>query len=545
MRSVSRLRWVLALFFSSGVFVGSPTVFAQTPGQIRTLIQQAEEFESQRKWEEARQIYEVVLGKADPSLKIRERYHRAVRRCWQARRHNDPSYRKEVLSVDYGQALRLHHAITKSLLDESLDKQKLNPTKLFNKGLEELDAALSDPLFLDQHVPADKRGLVPEFRTQVRKTWGNKGEMSRKEAAKQIGEIAMAAEFYLNLNPTVVTMELACGSCYAIDEYTVYLTPNQLSELAQNLTRTEAVGVGLALTIRDNLIVIHRIVPDGPADRSDDPIQVNDEIISVNKKAVVDLPLHAVRALLEGPTGSLVEIELLTPGAAMGRSVMLSRQRPQSVDLVWGSLMAPHAAIGVIKLGQFTDATPADVDEAIARLSERGSKAMILDLRGNGGGIFESAIDTAGRFLSTGIVTSTLNQDTKQSKVFHAKNPKALTIPLVVLVDGDTASAAEVLAGALKDNNRAILIGQTTFGKGCTQRVLRLPNALGGVPTGGMKLTVERFFSPKGVAYSGRGIVPHFLVEDRMDPGSQANMMHDPVMARAIEELSRPLAMPK
>jgi carboxyl-terminal processing protease len=161
-------------------------------------------------------------------------------------------------------------------------------------------------------------------------------------------------------------------------------------------------------------------------------------------------------------------------------------------------------------------------------------------LRENNGGVFESAIETARRFLSTGIIASTQHQDSKFNFVYNAKNPNAIALPIVVLVDGDTASAAEVLAGALKDNNRATLIGQTTFGKGCTQCVLKLPNALGGVPTGGLKLTVARFFSPKGVSYSGRGIVPHILMEDRM-----ASPNTDVYLERAIAELTRVLAMQK
>jgi carboxyl-terminal processing protease len=111
-------------------------------------------------------------------------------------------------------------------------------------------------------------------------------------------------------------------------------------------------------------------------------------------------------------------------------------------------------------------------------------------------------------------------------------------MPMVVLVNGDTASAAELLAGALKENNRATLIGQTTFGKGCTQAVLELPKVAGGVPTGGMRLTVARFFSPKGQPYCGRGVTPHIFIEDAMAQ-SQANIFHD----RAIVELDRLLAM--
>jgi carboxyl-terminal processing protease len=171
-------------------------------------------------------------------------------------------------------------------------------------------------------------------------------------------------------------------------------------------------------------------------------------------------------------------------------------------------------------------------------------KTLIVDLRDNNGGIFESAIDTANRFLTNGIITSVLYQNPKENVIHHARNPNALNVPVVVLVDGDTASAAEVLAGALKDNDRATLIGQTTFGKGCTQCVLKLPNATGGVPTGGMKLTIARFFSPKGVAYSGRGITPHIFIDDRLAQ-SQSGMLEDAYLKRAIEELNRITAMQK
>lgn len=538
-----RSRWLFA-FCGAAVLFLPFGVSAYQEKEIRIALSQAEQFERQAKWEEARQIYEILLSRDSAGLRIRDRYNHVMRRCWQSRRHNDPSYLKEVLSIDFGQAMRICTIINNTLLDGSVEKKKLDPTKLFNKGLQELDFALSDAGFIDRHIPADKRGQVEAFRAAVRKQWGAKPAMSRQEAAKQIREIADAAELHLGLSGVVVAMEMACGACYAIDEYTVYLTPNELRVLAQTLSQTEAVGVGLVLTIRDTHIVVQAIVPDSPAHRSDE-IFINDQIVSVNKKAIADLPLNQVRSMLEGPTNSVVEIELLSPGMPNTRTVMLARQRPQNVDVQPFYPAAPNTSIGVLRINQFSDATATDVDEAINRLTmQAGAKALIIDLRGNPGGIFDSAIETAERFLSAGnIIASALNQDTNKPRIYHAKNKNAITIPVAVLVDSDTASAAEVLAGALKDNERAIVIGQKTFGKGCTQRVLKLPNGAGGVPTGGMKMTVERFFSPKNVAYSGRGVVPHIIVDDQAQ-FSQANN-GDPSMMRAVQELNRILGMPK
>ncbi|MBI2803574.1 MAG: S41 family peptidase [Planctomycetes bacterium] len=547
MRRLLRPPCLIVLLSFGGFFVFQSAVYALPEKQIRDLVLQAEAYEKQPQpqWERAREIYELLLKQPDLGLGIRQRYHRAVRHCWRTRRHGDPSYRKEVLSIEFGQAMRMYGVITNTLLDGSIAKKTLNPNTLFAKGLDELDASLGDPVFLQQHVPATKLASVPEFRALVKKTWGRMGRMSRKEAARQISEIAMAAEIHLGVNGTVVAMEMACGACYAIDQYTVYLTPNQLRELADNLARTEVVGVGLVLTIRENRIAVHSIIDGGSADRSDEPVFVNDQIVTINKKAVADLPIRAVRALLEGPSGSVVDLEVLTPGQNASRMISLVRQRPLTADLEWYPLMQPGNGLGYLKINQFTDTTPQDVDIGIAGLMRMGAKGIILDLRGNGGGLFDSSIDVAHRFLPTGIIASTINQDSKKSRIYQARNPNAWKFPIAVLVDGGTASAAEVLAGALKDNDRAMLIGQTTFGKGCIQRVLKLPRATGGVPTGGMKLTVERFFSPKGVAYSERGVVPHFIVDDTMEPASQANMMQWPTLRRAIEELNRAIAAQK
>lgn len=538
--SLVRSRSLLTVFLSCGFFFIASRADALTEKEIRLLVQRAELFEKQANWEKAREIYEALLSQRDHGLKIRDRYQQLMRHCWQTRRHQDPSYRKEVLSIEFGQALRLYNIISNTLLDGGIDKKKLDPSKLFRKGLEELDAALGDPFFLQQHLPHARQDDIRIFRELLRKTWGDIRNMSRKEAAKQVGEVAMAAELHLQLNATVVAMELACGACYAIDECTVYLTPNQLRVLMHSLSHSEAVGVGLKLTVQDNKIVIRDIVIGSYAEQLSPMIGRNDQIISVDKKPVVDLSLQTVTAMLEGPVGSAVEIEVVSPKDMNIRTVRLER-RSMIASVNQGVL--GNTSIGYLKISSFTETTVQEVDQAIANLS--GVKALVLDLRENNGGVFESAIETARRFLATGIITSTVHQDAKFNFIYHAKNPNALTMPMAVLVDGDTASAAEVLAGALKDNNRAVLIGQTTFGKGCTQYVLKLPSALGGVPTGGMKLTVARFFSPKGIPYSGRGIVPHILIDERMAQSEALTTPMDPYIGRALEEVIRLLAAQK
>jgi len=520
-----------ALLLTGGFVVFVSTSHALPEKDIRTLVTQAESFESQANWEQARHIYEGLLGQNDPGLRIRDRYQNAQRRCWQSRRHMDSSYQMEVLSVDYGQALHICKIVNRTLLDGSFDKRKVDPSKLFKKGIDEFDAALSDSKFVAKHV---KQGNVEAFRNLLQRLKAEARGLSRENALERIGQIALLAEAELGIDATVTVMEFACGACYAIDDYTVYLTPNQLRELAQSLVQTEA-SVGLGLAIQENKIVIRTIDRGSPAEQL---LNENDEIISVNMQAVTDINLNRVTELLRGQAGTMVEIEFLSPGEDQTRRVTLTRQAVATGVRFGPIAMTPYYHL---KISSFSDAAIQDLNQA---LKQPNMKGLVLDLRQNGGGIVENAIETAKKFLAKGTICSSVHQDTKKSVVYHAKNPDALTVPLIVLVDNDTASAAEVLAGALKENDRAILIGQTTFGKGCTQTLLRLGNAPGNVPTGGMRLTVAQIFSPKSNAYSGRGVTPHIFVDDRM-MASQSLANADPSLDRAIEELNRLQAMPK
>src|SRR5262249_28263361 len=132
-----------------------------------------------------------------------------------------------------------------------------------------------------------------------------------------------------------------------------------------------------------------------------------------------------------------------------------------------------NSEIGYLQIGLFTETTPQEVETTFNELTKSGMKGLILDLRGNGGGCLEAAVETARRFVANGVIASTENYDAKLSTIYQSRNPDAWGVPLVVLVDGETASAAEVLAGAMKENGRARLIGQPTFGKGVSQALVK------------------------------------------------------------------------
>jgi C-terminal peptidase prc len=199
---------------------------------------------------------------------------------------------------------------------------------------------------------------------------------------------------------------------------------------------------------------------------------------------------------------------------------------PIAVPTVYGDAVpTAREGVGYARIGGFTASTPRELDDAINRMKARGIRAIVLDLRGNMGGSFLSGVETAKRFIPAGVIVTTQGQLTQvdNQSITSDSGMTAHNLPVVVLVDAETASAAEVLAAALKDHNRAILVGMPTFGKGAIQYPLRLDSLdeLGpdGRPrtnkSGGVRLTIAKLLSPRGTPINGVGIVPNVYEADR------------------------------
>ncbi len=444
----SLLASILTHAVIGGLILVVPTAAWANPEKIKSLLVRAELHENAHEWEQAFEAYDEILKVRRETPGIKERQTSVLRRYWLEQRHKDLGYRKEVLSLDYGQAVRLSNTVFDTLLESSLAKTKLTPGALLKKGIEELETALRDRGFQASYLGESRQVGLSAFREFLARKKADAGKFDRRACLKALREIALAGQTALDLNPTVTLMELACGACYAVDEYSAYLTPTQFRELTESFK--------------------------------------------------------------PGP-------QAFTPSVHLGFKNM---------------------DVGYLQITHFQDSTPQELDDAFAALSKTGMKGLILDLRGNSGGLVESAVEVARRFLVSGVIASAESYDPKLSTVFHARNPSAWTLPVIVLVDGDTASAAEVLAGALKDNGRARVFGQPTFGKGSSQGLVKLPEALGGVPTGGLRMTIARFFSPKGIAYAGQGVLPNVLLE----PFKPDGMTADTHVEAARADLQRQLA---
>jgi carboxyl-terminal processing protease len=339
----------------------------------------------------------------------------------------------------------------------------------------------------------------------LRYVWLRSTVKRASDAGERLQGIALAARQTLGLKPTVTVFEFVCGACNALDEYTVFLTAGQLQEETA-LADADLVGVGLDVQARDRKVVVALVTPDSPAALAG--LKKTDQLLRIDQKPLVNLTSEAAQTLLRGEAGTVVELEVVSAGE-LPRTLKLVRQAvyiPSVLDL---RLLEPDLGIGYIRLVGFQKTTVQEMEDAILRLRTDGMRTLILDLRGNPGGLFVVAVQVAERFLAGGVIVSTQGQVRDYNGTYESHSgPNALDLPLVVLVDGDTASAAEIVAGALKENQRATLVGQPTYGKGSIQRIFKLSSA-----AGGLRVTLARFYSPRGHVYSGAGITPHIVVE--------------------------------
>ena len=176
-------------------------------------------------------------------------------------------------------------------------------------------------------------------------------------------------------------------------------------------------------------------------------------------------------------------------------------------------LLDMASRIGYLRINRFDAKTVAQLDQGVAQLSAVGMRALILDLRGNGGGLLSAAIDVADRFIASGVLVTTHGQVREYNRIYKAKGNASVAVPLIVLIDGETASSAELVAGALHDLQRGTVVGQRSFGKGTIQETVRFRGGIGAT------VTVARFSSPRGQAVDGAGIEPDVVVlRDSADP---------------------------
>lgn len=280
------------------------------------------------------------------------------------------------------------------------------------------------------------------------------------------------------------------------DPYTEFIPATLIPEFDKQI-RGRYVGIGASVNMVNGGLTIVSPLDDSPAFHAG--VMAGDVVLAVNGEPVTGLPIDAAIEMLSGEPGTTVVVTIRRAGETFDLPIVRQRIVTRTVSgwrrlgEQWDYMIDPAAGVGYARLAQFNATTPAELRDAIEKMRGAGMKGLVLDLRFNPGGLFVAAIQIADMFLDRGLIVRTDGRAHEEQTVFAHADGTLPDFPVAIVVNGQSASASEVLAGALADNGRAVVVGTRTFGKGAMQNVIPLPSG-----AGQLKITEQHYFGPSG-----------------------------------------------
>ena len=305
------------------------------------------------------------------------------------------------------------------------------------------------------------------------------------------------------------------GMLSSLDPHSAFMKPEDFKEL-QVETKGKFTGIGIEITIKDGVLTVVSPIEGTPAFKAG--IQANDKILKINGKSTKNMSLIQAVKLLRGPKGTTVTISIYRSGWNKLKDVKLVRD-VIPIKSVRSKLL--ESGYGYVRITNFQSKTVKELKKALKGLENKGKlKGLIIDLRNNPGGLLDQAVAVSDEFLESGLIVYTDGRLEDSKMRFYAKpNRVHHKYPIVILVNGGSASASEIVAGALQDNKRAVIVGTQTFGKGSVQTIIPLE---GGAA---IRLTTARYYTPSGRSIQAKGITPDIVVP--FVPPSKENQEKD------------------
>jgi carboxyl-terminal processing protease len=501
---------------------------------VDNLVRSGQQLEIERRWADALTHYEEALRQFPGEAMLQHRYDAARLHYDLQRRANDRSFREILGRMPQTQALDLYEQVLLKIEAHYVDSP--NWQNLVERGTNDLEVALGEPVFVERNVPQSKRSQAVQFARQLRTILSTRSVSNRQEAREAVAFAASLASERLGISPSAVTLEYLSGATNSLDQYSAFLTPDQLNEVYSQISGN-FVGLGVELKTQNNILLIVRVIPGSPA--AEAGINDGDRILSIDGKAVSSMSTDLAANLLQGEEGTQTTL-VVAGNDSRERQVTVRRRRVEvpSVDQI--SIIDRDRGIGYFRITSFQKTTIREIDAALWKLHRDGMQRLIIDLRNNPGGLLDSAVDAADRFVDRGVIVSTHGRSSQEDATFSAHETNKWKMPLVVIVDQDSASAAEIFSGAIHDLKRGKVVGVRSYGKGSVQGIFPLDGTLAGI-----RLTTAKFYSPTGKPYSHVGVEPDVVVRQVAKPidGQTPNApSKDAMLSAAVEEVSRDAA---
>lgn len=473
---------------------------ARQVAEFEQIFRLGDQLEGQRRWGEAINHYEKALktnpGRGDLEQRLTvARFHYEL-----GRRYADSSFVQTVRTISEQDALDFYGEVLLKIHAHFVQPPQWN--QLLDHGLTAIEVALSESTFVERHrltVSDDPRSTFLELRRRL----ANERLHSRHDSRDHAFAMARELQSRLNIPAPVSLLEFTCAAVGSLDDYSAFLTGNQLDDVLSQI-EGNFVGLGIELKAEDQALQIVSVIRGGPAATAG--IKAGHRIVEVDGRSMQEISTDAAADMLKGAEGSLVDLVVLDETNA-ARRMRLKRMRVDVPSVEPVSIVDPDYGVGYLRITSFQKTTNRDVDAALWKLHREGMRSLIVDVRGNPGGLLTSSVEIADKFVSAGSIVSTRGRSTAEDFDYKAHNVGTWRVPLIVLIDGDSASASEIFAGAIRDHRRGTLVGQRSYGKGSVQGIFPLTMANAGV-----RLTTAKFYSPSGHPISRRGVNPDIVV---------------------------------
>jgi carboxyl-terminal processing protease len=503
-----------------------PTTASPSRDQLKAIegdptgtLDRGQDFERRHNWTAAVQVYRDAAVKWPSRAEFKSRLRLAEMHQRLARRYQDGSFREVLLRLPRERALDLFDELVERIEVHYVDAVPLEP--LIRRGYDNLEVALRDPkfAFLTINAPNHTPERVTWLRDQLRDRRESLVVPDHETAKDQVIFACDLARQTLGIAPAAVILEFVFGCCDALpDDYTAYLTPDKLDDMLATIDGN-FVGLGVELKNDDAGLKLVGVIRGGPAFEAG--LKAGDRIVAVGGLSVKGLGLDEAAGRLQGNENTPVEISVLRADGS-SKVYRLVRRHVEVESVGQARIVEPLTGVGYIQLTGFQKSSTEELDRAISKLKRQGMKYLVLDLRGNPGGLLNVSVEIADRFVDQGVIVSTRGRAPGQTQVYRAKPDKPYVMPLAVLIDRDSASASEILAGALQELNRAVVIGDRSYGKGSVQSIFELKAA-----PAGLKLTTAKFYSPKNRPYSEQGVTPDIAYHATAKPSPDAELETD------------------
>jgi carboxyl-terminal processing protease len=478
----------------------------ETPAALQPeeVLRVGKALEQQRRWQEAIQHYEKSLKLLPLNKQITERMQISRVHLDVTRRYADRSFIESVERSTPAQSLEVYQDVVSKL--ETYYVDSIDYYKLALYGTAFLEVALTERDFIQKHLPKTPAASIENFRRNVHRLVFGKKVGNANDLKNLALLVASEAQEQIGLMPTATIFEFISGSVGLLDPYSSILTPGEYREIMSQI-EGNLIGLGVELWAEGNELRIVDVFKGSPAAQAG--LLPGHYILEVDGQTIVSIGAKRAADMLRGPENSSVKL-VISSGGDQSVAIDVVRRRVEIPSV--SSAEMRNGQIGYIRITNFQKTTVNEVSRALFDLSSQGMKSLVIDLRRNPGGLLESAVELADYFIVRGGIVSTRGRNTSENRNYTAHAAGTWDMPLVVLIDAESASASEIFAGAIRDHDRGYIVGQISYGKGSVQGVF--PSERG---IGGLRLTVSRFYSPSGTAISQRGITPHVMVPEEPD----------------------------